>query len=321
VDSAGGIYVSDNSAVVRKFFVGGPISTIAGNSISGYAGDGGTATSAQLNRPTGMAVDSQGRVYVADTANNAIRLLQPNASGITVAAVTNGASNQTGAISPGEVIVLYGSGMGPSTLATYQVTNDSVPKTVGGTSVYVNGAQAPLIYSSATQVGAIVPFAVSGSTAQVYVTYQGQTSTPVSVSLGAASPALFTLDNSGKGQVAAVNFISGTNYSINGPSHPANAGQYVELYGTGFGQTNPGGVDGSINSGSSPPLVTPLPTVTIGGKQATVSYAGGAAASPAGVIQINVQVPAGLSAGSQPIVVQFGNAQSQSGITLSVSGQ
>ena len=321
VDSGGGIYVSDNSSLVRKFFIGGPISTVAGNGSSGYSGDGAAATNGQLNRPTGLSVDAQGRVYVADTANNAVRLLQPTASGIKIAAVTNGASNQTGAISPGEVIVLYGSGMGPSATTSFQLANGALPTSVAGTSVYINGSPVPVLYSSSTQVGAIVPFGISGSAAEVYVTYNGQTSVPAGVSVAASSPALFSLDGSGKGQAAAVNFTGGV---INGSAHQASAGQFVELYGTGFGQTNPPGQDGTINpvpsAGTPSPIISTLPTATVGGKTANVTFAGGAPGSPAGVIQINIVIPAGLSAGSQPVVLQFGGAQTQTGITVAVSG-
>ena len=322
VDGTGGVYVSDNSSIVRKFFVGGPINTIAGNGTTGYAGDGGTATNAQLNRPTGLAIAQvQSRLgaaplFIADTANNAIRELTPSSSGIGVSAVTNGASNATGAISPGEVIVLYGSSLGPATVTSFQLSNGAVPTNVAGTSVYINGLAAPVLYSSASQVSAIVPFEVNGSTAQIYVTYQGQTSAAVSVSVAPTTPALFSLDFSGKGQAAAVNFTGG---AINGSANPASSGQFVELYGTGFGQTNPPGQDGVI-TGATLPIVTPLPTATIGGKTANVTFAGGAPGSPAGVYQINVTIPPGLTAGPQPLVLQLGNAQTQSGITLAVSG-
>jgi len=315
VDLAGNIYVSDSSAVVRKFSLNGSIATIAGNGSTGYTGDGGPALNAQMNLPAGLALDALSRLYIADAANNAVRMLQFTGSGIKISAVTNGASNQTGAISPGEVVVLYGAGMGPTNLTGFQLTNGVVPSSVAGTSVYINGALAPLLYSSAAQVAAIVPFGISGSSAQVYVTFLGQTSAPVTVSLAAVSPALFSLNSSGQGQAAAVN----QDNSINGSAHPASAGQYVLLYGTGFGQTNPSGQDGVPNAVPLP-ILSPLPIATVGGKPATINYAGGAPGAPAGVMQINVQIPSGLSAGNAPVVLQAGSAQTQSGITVAVSG-
>ena len=173
VDLAGGIYVSDASAVVRKFTLNGSIATIAGTGSTGYTGDGGIAVNAQMNRPTGLALDSLNRLYIADTSNSAVRVLQAAGSGIQISAVTNAASNQTGAISPGEVVVLWGSGMGPASLANFQLANGALPTNVVGTSVYFNGAAAPLLYSSANQVAAIVPYGINGSSAQVSVFVSG----------------------------------------------------------------------------------------------------------------------------------------------------
>jgi uncharacterized protein (TIGR03437 family) len=315
VDLAGGVYVSDASAVVRRFYVNGSINTIAGNGTIGYTGDGGTAFNAELNLPTGLALDSASRVYIADAGNNAIRMLQLTGSGPQISAVTNGASNQTGPISPGEVVVIYGSGLGPTNLAGFQLTNGMVPASVASTSVYINGAQSPVLYSWGSQVAAIVPYGISGSSAQVYITFLGQTSPAVTVQVAAASPALFSLNSSGQGQAAAVN----QNGFINGPAHPANAGQYVLLYGTGFGQTNPPGQDGVPNAVPLP-LVSANVTATVGGQTTTINYAGGAPGSPAGVMQINVEIPAGLSAGNVPVVVTVGGGQTQSGIAVVVSG-
>lgn len=73
-DSAGNLYIVDtNDDVIRKVSVTGVISTVAGNGTEGYGGDGGPATSALLDRPTGVAVDASGNIYIADTLNNRIR--------------------------------------------------------------------------------------------------------------------------------------------------------------------------------------------------------------------------------------------------------
>jgi len=317
VDSGGALYFADAGAVVRKIDASGQISTIAGNGSLGYTGDGGPATAASLNGPIGIALNANGDVYVADSANNAVRLLS-----IQLAALTSAASNLTGAIAPGEVVVLYGAGLGPSTLATYQLVDGEVPLSVAGTSVYFNGTAGPVLYASSTQVAAIVPFELSGSTAQVYVSYQGLTSTPLAVPVAAAAPALFTANDSGTGQAAAVN----QNGSYNNAGTPANAGEYVSLYATGFGQTDPPGEDGAITQ-IPPAGVLPLPvlqpvTVSIGGKPASsAQYAGGAPGIVEGVIQINALVPSGLAAGNAAVVVTIGNYQTQAGVTVAVSGK
>jgi len=83
VDSSGSLYFEEAATGrVRKVSPDGMVTTIAGNGTSGYSGDGGPATSAQLSSggyvvPSRLAVDSSSNVYVADTSNNAIRLLQP----------------------------------------------------------------------------------------------------------------------------------------------------------------------------------------------------------------------------------------------------
>jgi len=316
VDSSGGVYISDSGSVIRKFTVGGPISTIAGNGTQGYSGDGGLATNAQLNAPMGMALDSKGVLYVADTGNSAIRTLQAAGFASSIAAVVSAAGNQTGAVAPGEMVVLYGSGLGPSgsPVSSAYGANGLLPTSISGTTVYFNGVPGPILYTSATQVSAIVPFATSAGSVSIYVSYQGQNSAPVTVPVAAAAPAFFTLDYSGTGQAVAVNAADG---SLNGAAHPAKAGSSVLLYATGLGQTQPGGVDGLLDS-----VPYPLPllqvTATIGGQSAVVQYAGGASSLVAGVSQINLQIPSGLTPGANAVAISLGGVSSPAGVTIVV---
>ncbi len=74
VSASGDLYVADRgNNVIRRFAVGGTISTIAGTGTAGYSGDGGAATAARLNGPAGIAVDPSGVIYIADTSNQRIR--------------------------------------------------------------------------------------------------------------------------------------------------------------------------------------------------------------------------------------------------------
>ena len=78
VDGAGNVYIADwGNDRVRKVSIDGIITTIAGNGIQGYSGDGGPATRASLSGPSALAIDGAGNVYVADSGNNAIRILRP----------------------------------------------------------------------------------------------------------------------------------------------------------------------------------------------------------------------------------------------------
>lgn len=86
VGSDGSLYIAEKfNNVVRKVSLEGTITTFAGNGEAGYAGDGGVATSAELNRPEGVAVGPDGSVYVADTCNAVVRRISPLATITTVA--------------------------------------------------------------------------------------------------------------------------------------------------------------------------------------------------------------------------------------------
>jgi uncharacterized protein (TIGR03437 family) len=87
VDSAGNLYIADSdNQVIRKVTAAtGVITTVAGNGIEGYSGDGGPATQASLSEPQGVAVDSNGNLYIADTDNCVIRVVEPNGVITTIA--------------------------------------------------------------------------------------------------------------------------------------------------------------------------------------------------------------------------------------------
>ena len=318
LDGAGNLYIADlANNRIRKVAPNGVIITIAGNGMQGYSGDGGPAASAELNRPNSVAVDSSGNIIVADTQNNAIRSIQGVGSGPSIAAVTNAASNLAdGFIAPGEIVVLYGTGLGQAQLAVATVGADGLYDTqLAGTTVLMNGIPAPVIYTSATQVSVIAPYGITGSLAQLTATFQNRTTPPFSIPVAASAPSIFTSDSTGKGQAAAINQDGIT---LNSASAPARRGDIISLYATGEGQTTPAGVDGK-------PASLPLPhpnlavTVTIGGQNAQVQYAGGAPGEVAGLMQINVQIPPGIAQGNGvPVVLQVGNARSQSGVTIAV---
>jgi uncharacterized protein (TIGR03437 family) len=98
LDSSGNLYIADyNNNNVRKIAVSGIITTVAGSDSNGYSGDGGPATSAKLSGPSGLAVDTSGNLYIADTGNHVIRKVSANGTITTVAGGGSGCSQQTDA--------------------------------------------------------------------------------------------------------------------------------------------------------------------------------------------------------------------------------
>ena len=233
---------------------------------------------------------------------------------LTSAGIANGASFASGAVAPGEIVTIYGTGIGPSTLAT--LTLDSLGKvgsTLAGTTVSFNGRPAPLLYVSSSQLSAIVPYGLSGAS-QLQVTYNGVASNTVTVPVVDASPALFTLNAAGTGQAAVLNQDGTVNSAINAAAQ----GSVVVLYGTGEGETDPTGVDGQFATTVYPKPVLPV-TVTVDGKAAAVLYAGAAPGQVAGLFQLNIKLPDGVSSGAVPVVVTVGLRSSvASGVTIAV---
>jgi uncharacterized protein (TIGR03437 family) len=190
---------------------------------------------------------------------------------------------------------------------------------VAGSSVQINGVLAPMIYTSAQQVAAVVPYGAVATGPPllngVTVTYQGSVSAAAKIAGAQWQLGLFTGNANGTGQAAAVN----QNGIINSAAHPAAPGSVISLYATGEGATRPGGIDGKPASAPLPVPSTPL-IVTIGGQTVTPEYAGGAPGEIAGLMQINVRIPANLAPGTVvPVTVQApGYAGSQPGVTIAV---
>jgi uncharacterized protein (TIGR03437 family) len=98
-DAAGNLLIADSgNNLIRRWSTDGTITTVAGAGAAGYSGDGGPATAATLKSPGGVAVDSAGDIYIADTSNNVIRRVDTNGNISTVAG--NGAAGYNGDGSP-----------------------------------------------------------------------------------------------------------------------------------------------------------------------------------------------------------------------------
>jgi uncharacterized protein (TIGR03437 family) len=228
----------------------------------------------------------------------------------------NAASGASGAIAPGEIVSLFGTGIGPASAAGIVITpGGTVATTVAGVTVTFNGTPAPLTYVSATQINCVVPYEVIGSTSvQLQISYNGVVSTATAVNVAATLPGVFAQNGSGSGPGS----ILKPDYSLVTSSNPAPRGSTVIIYATGEGQTTPVGVTGTIAAAASLKNPNAPVSVMIGGQAATVAYAGSAPGLVSGVFQLNVVVPTTIAAGNQPVVVTVGNAISQNGVTIAL---
>ncbi len=230
--------------------------------------------------------------------------------------LVDAASGQPGAVTPGKIIVLYGSRLGTASAGTQLSADGRLATSLGGTEVVFDGTPAPLLYTSEGQVAAIVPYAVDGKPGtQVQVRNGNFTSEAVAFPVAPVAPSVFSADYTGSGQGAILNEDGVT---VNSTAAPAVRGSVVSIYATGEGQTDPGGIDGRIAAADALPKPKLPVQVRIGGRLAEVMYAGAAPGQTAGLFQVNARIPADIPAGEALVEVQVGNAKSQPGITLVV---
>ncbi len=292
---------------------------------SGTASTTPTNLSVSVN-PTGLAAGSYtGTITVSSPSVVTPLTLQVTLNVSAVAtpvlvAIKNSASYTTGAVAPGELVLIGGTNVGPATLTygTVVASNNTLSTNVAGVQVFFDNTAAPIYYATATQTAVFVPYEVAGRPSTVVtVVSQGGTSNALTYSVVSAQPGIFTQNSQGSGPGSIVN----PDGSVNGPNNGAAAGSVILVYMTGEGQTNPGGVTGAITPGNGSGLKMPIQTVTasIGGLVLTgnaIAYAGSAPNDVNGVMQVNLIVPAGLTPGPQPIVVTVGSVSSQSGVTV-----
>jgi uncharacterized protein (TIGR03437 family) len=263
-----------------------------------------------------VSVTAAGVLNSPQTLNVTLTITSPaTPSAVVVSSVTNSATFASGAIAPGEIVTITGSGLGPAAGVVFSVNPSTgmVDSTLAGTRVFFSGVPAPITYASATQVNAIVPYEVAGKSPVIMqVQYQGATSVGTTLQVAGAAPGAFTVNSSGSGQALAAN-QDGT---FNSASNPAAKGSYVTIYFTGGGQTSPGGVTGSVTGSVLKPLVQNI-AVTVGGKPATVAFAGAAPGFVDGVGQLNIQLGSNTPSGvANPLVITVAGVSSPTMATL-----
>jgi uncharacterized protein (TIGR03437 family) len=228
-------------------------------------------------------------------------------------------------VTPGDVIALFGQEL--SFAAPASGPQPPLAATLGGASVYVNGEQAPLYFSSYGQINFQMPVDTATGTALVQVITNSQTSNTVSVNVASRAPRLLLLYGTG-GYGAIVDASQGNNAlpmpaSITIPNfitQPAKRGDVLTIYAIGLGPTSP-----AVASGQPAPAAEPLarltvtptvnftvnrvPQVQVSVPPSSVLYAG---LSPyyAGLYQVNVAIPQDCPSGAVQVSLTFPDSTS-----------
>jgi adhesin/invasin len=214
--------------------------------------------------------------------------------------VVSSASYQAGGIvAPGSIASVFGLRLSGTTRSASTLP---LPTVLEGAQVLVNEQAAPLFFVSPTQVNFQMPVEARSSTVQIVVLFDTLRSASVTVPSGAELPSVFTVNQAGTGQAAALNADSTPNSAQN----PAAADSAIALYVTGLGATNPSFATGQAGATSEPLNRTVLtPVVRIAGVASEVLYSG-LAPGFVGLYQVNVRIPQGTSAGpSVGVEVEF----------------
>jgi uncharacterized protein (TIGR03437 family) len=202
-------------------------------------------------------------------------------------------------VSPGGFVALFGNGLAQTTAQS----GVPYPKILGNVQVFVNGLNAPVYSISPTQINAVVPYEVTGTTATFLVMNGAASSNSVTVPLAPTAPGVFSLGGNGLGDGSILH----ANYSVVNQADPATPGEIVQVFATGLGAVNPAVQDGT--AAPSQPLAKVIAPVTayVGGIKVTNIQFQGLSPASASLYQLNIQIPSNVSAGAQPIEVLTAN--------------
>jgi uncharacterized protein (TIGR03437 family) len=226
----------------------------------------------------------------------------------TVTAFVNGASFVGGGVVPGEMATAFGTNLTSST-GINLTSSLPLPNTLVTDSLMVNNQAVALFavdsVNGQQQINFQVPWEVaSGPTATIAASNNGTAGASVTVPVLTAQPGIFNYSVGGN----TFGAILHANFQLANTANPAKPAETVLIYCTGLGAVASPPADGAAGNGQ---LTMNTPTVTIGGAKAMVSFSG-LAPGFVGLYQVNAEVPAGLDAGNQPVVVEIAGASSNS---------
>jgi uncharacterized protein (TIGR03437 family) len=223
-------------------------------------------------------------------------------------------------IQPGEWVSIYGANLASSTA----IWNGDFPTSLGGTSVTINGKSAYLSFVSPAQINLQAPN--DADTRIVFVEVQTASGTASStVTLATVAPSFLLLDTkdvagiilrtdgSGAYDDGTYDIIGPTGSSLSYSTVAARSGDTIELFGTGFGPTNPAIPAGQAFSGAAP-TTNPV-TLQINGVSVKPAFAG---LSGAGLYQLTLTVPSNLGTGDVSLVATVGGAQTAPTVVISL---
>jgi uncharacterized protein (TIGR03437 family) len=286
-DSNGNFFIADsNDNRVRKVAPDGTISTYAGNGVGGFSGDNGLATSASIHAPYGLAVDSAGNLFIADSQNNRIRRVGTDGKITTVAGAGGGGfSGDGGPATSAQIGRPFGVAIdaaGSILIADYgnsrirRVTPDGIINTIAGSAGI--GYSGDSGAATSAKLNFPTGVTVDASNGQVYVVDSGNN---VIRLLTPSAPAV-----SGGGVVSASAFGG---FSTVAP------GSWVEIYGNSLSLSGRSWTTGDFNGNTAPTNLGGT-TVTVGGQSAFIDYVSGG--------QVNAQIPSNVAAGTQTLTVK-----------------
>jgi uncharacterized protein (TIGR03437 family) len=232
----------------------------------------------------------------------------------SAASMVNGSDYAPGPFAPNSIVTIFGSGLARSTQAVTAdlILNNTLPKELNSTRVYVLDEPAPLLYVSDGQINFLVPNDQVDGDVKIRVIREGATGPEVAVTLVDAAPALF--------QTAAGYAIAAhLDNSLVTPGSPARAGEIIVVYACGLGWTQPNPLPGAIPPNAAVIQRLSDLKVYLGGTAidpASILYAGLTPGSP-GLYQINLILPDGL--GTDPeIRVAIADQSSPAGFKLAM---
>jgi uncharacterized protein (TIGR03437 family) len=307
VDPVGALYISDG-ARVRKVDVNGIINTYAGTGVAGSSGDGGPALNAKFQDTQGLALDSAGNLYIADSFDKKIRKVSVP-SGPTLSSDNTAVPSFLGKADFGSnmYIELYGSNLSTTTRtwAAADFNGSNAPTSLDGVSVTVNNKPAFVYYVSPGQININTPEDTATGPVLIQVHNALGFSNTGTANRARLSPTLQSVPQfsvGGKQYVVAQtpdfrSFIGRPNMIPGVSFVTAKPGDTVQIYALGAGPTNPptqAGVVAAQNSALALPYL-----IKIGGVPAAVNFAGTVAGS-IGLYQFNVVIP-NVAQGDQTI--------------------